>query len=70
MAALLVYEHVLIRPDDLTRVNIAFFNVNVVISVGLLLVSVVDILVLMKLRSWSASKASLPTSLVLAVQSG
>ena len=45
VAALLIYEHVLIRPDDLTRVNIAFFNVNVVISVGLLLVSVVDILV-------------------------
>ena len=45
VAALLVYEHTLIRPDDLTRVNIAFFNINAVISVGLLLVSVVDILV-------------------------
>jgi 4-hydroxybenzoate polyprenyltransferase len=45
VAALLVYEHALIRADDLTRVNVAFFNVNVVISVGLLLVSVVDILV-------------------------
>ena len=44
VAALLVYEHALIRPEDLTRVNIAFFNINVVISVGLLLVSVVDIL--------------------------
>jgi 4-hydroxybenzoate polyprenyltransferase len=45
VAALLVYEHALIRPDDLTRVNLAFLNVNVVISVGLLLVSLVDILV-------------------------
>ena len=45
VAALLVYEHALIRPDNLTRVNVAFYNVNVVISVGLLLVSVVDILV-------------------------
>jgi 4-hydroxybenzoate polyprenyltransferase len=45
VAALLVYEHALIRPDDLTRVNVAFFNVNVIISVGLLLVAVVDILV-------------------------
>jgi 4-hydroxybenzoate polyprenyltransferase len=45
VAALLVYEHALIRPDDLTRVNVAFFNVNVVISMGLLLVSLVDILV-------------------------
>ena len=43
VAALLVYEHALIRPDDLTRVNVAFFNVNVMISMGLLLVSVVDI---------------------------
>ncbi len=45
VAALLIYEHALIRPDDLTRVNVAFFNVNVVIGVGLLLFSVVDILV-------------------------
>jgi 4-hydroxybenzoate polyprenyltransferase len=45
VAALLSYEHAIIRPDDLTRMNVAFFNVNVVISVGLLLVSVVDILV-------------------------
>jgi 4-hydroxybenzoate polyprenyltransferase len=45
VAALLIYEHALIRPDDLMRVNVAFFNVNVVISVGLLLVSVVDILI-------------------------
>jgi 4-hydroxybenzoate polyprenyltransferase len=45
VAAMLIYEHALIRPDDLTRVNVAFFNVNVVIGVGLLLFSVVDILV-------------------------
>jgi 4-hydroxybenzoate polyprenyltransferase len=45
VAALLVYEHALISPDDLTRVNVAFFNVNVVIGVGILLFSVVDILV-------------------------
>ena len=32
---LLVYEHWLVRPDDLTRVNRAFFQVNGVISVGL-----------------------------------
>lgn len=35
---LLAYEHWLVRPDDLTRVNQAFFQVNSVISVGLLLV--------------------------------
>ena len=38
VALLLIYEHALVRPDDLTRVNAAFFNVNVVISVGLFVV--------------------------------
>jgi 4-hydroxybenzoate polyprenyltransferase len=45
VAALLVYEHALVRPDNLTRVNVAFFQVNVVISMGLLVVSVLDLLV-------------------------
>ncbi len=41
---LLVYEHALVRPDDLTRVNIAFFNVNIAISLGLLIVGMIDLL--------------------------
>jgi 4-hydroxybenzoate polyprenyltransferase len=45
VAALLIYEHALVRPDDLTRVNVAFFQVNVLISMGLLVVGVVDLLV-------------------------
>jgi 4-hydroxybenzoate polyprenyltransferase len=45
VAALLIYEHALVRPDDLTRVNVAFFQVNVVISVGLLVVTLVDLLI-------------------------
>jgi 4-hydroxybenzoate polyprenyltransferase len=45
VAVLLAYEHALVRPDDLTRVNIAFFQVNVIISLGLLMVAVVDLLV-------------------------
>jgi 4-hydroxybenzoate polyprenyltransferase len=44
IAALLVYEHWLVRPDDLSRVNRAFFHVNAVVSVGLLVVGVVDLL--------------------------
>ncbi len=36
IAALLLYEHWLVRPDDLTRVNIAFFHVNAAISLGVL----------------------------------
>ncbi|MFN0199733.1 MAG: UbiA-like polyprenyltransferase [Planctomycetaceae bacterium] len=43
VAGLLAYEHWLVRPDDLTRVNIAFFNVNAVISLGLLLLGAMDI---------------------------
>ena len=44
IAALLIYEHSLVRPDDLSRVNRAFFNVNAVISVGLFVVGTVDLL--------------------------
>ena len=45
ITALLVYEHALVRPDDLTRVNRAFFHVNAVVSLGLLGIGVVDLLV-------------------------
>jgi 4-hydroxybenzoate polyprenyltransferase len=44
VALLLVYEHAIVRPDDLTRVNVAFFQVNVGISLGLLVVGVADLL--------------------------
>ncbi len=46
IAGLLVYEHRLVRPDDLSRVNQAFFQVNVVISLGLLVVGLLDLTVL------------------------
>ncbi|HMP03103.1 MAG TPA: UbiA-like polyprenyltransferase [Gemmatales bacterium] len=41
---LLAYEHWLVRPDDLTRVNEAFFLVNVVISLGLFGLILADVL--------------------------
>jgi 4-hydroxybenzoate polyprenyltransferase len=44
VAVLLIYEHRLVRPDDLSRVNVAFFQVNIVISIGLLIVTVLDLL--------------------------
>ena len=44
IAALLLYEHAIVRPDDLTRVNQAFFNVNAVVSIGLLLIGSIDLL--------------------------
>jgi 4-hydroxybenzoate polyprenyltransferase len=43
VAILLAYEHSLVRPDDLARVNLAFFHVNAVISVGLFIVALADI---------------------------
>jgi 4-hydroxybenzoate polyprenyltransferase len=36
VTGLLAYEHSLVRPDDLSRVNVAFFNINGYISVTLL----------------------------------
>ncbi|MGQ9575675.1 MAG: UbiA-like polyprenyltransferase [Thermoguttaceae bacterium] len=44
IAALLVYEHLLVRPTDLSRLNQAFFHVNAVVSVGLFCVGTLDIL--------------------------
>lgn len=45
VAVLLLYEHWLVRPDDLSRVNQAFFNVNGVISIGLLVIVVIQLIV-------------------------
>jgi len=45
IAILLAYEHWLVRPDDLTRVNRAFFQVNGVISVGLLVLVLIQLAV-------------------------
>lgn len=42
IALLLLYEHTLVRPDDLQRVNVAFFHVNAAISVWLLLAAWID----------------------------
>jgi 4-hydroxybenzoate polyprenyltransferase len=46
VAGLLVYEHLLVRPDDLTRVNAAFFNVNAIVSIGLFITTTIDLLVI------------------------
>jgi 4-hydroxybenzoate polyprenyltransferase len=45
VAGLLVYEHALVRPDDLSRVNQAFFHVNAVVSLGLFLVLVAQLVI-------------------------
>lgn len=43
IAVLLGYEHWIVRPEDLRRVNQAFFHVNAVVSVGLLVVGTIDL---------------------------
>lgn len=45
VATLLIYEHALVRPDDLSRVNVAFFQVNIGISLGLLAIALTDLAV-------------------------
>ena len=45
VAVLLIYEHALVRPNDLSRVNAAFFNVNAIISLGLFAVGTLDLLI-------------------------
>jgi 4-hydroxybenzoate polyprenyltransferase len=44
VALLLVYEHWLVGPDDLTRLNVAFFNVNAIVSMGLLVIGALDLI--------------------------
>lgn len=44
VAGLLVYEHWLVGPTDLTRINAAFFRVNAVVSVGLFVIGTIDML--------------------------
>ena len=43
IGALLLYEHALVRPGDLSRVNVAFFNVNALISAALLVAGLMDL---------------------------
>jgi len=45
IAALLLYEHWLVRPEDLSKLNVAFFHVNVVVGIGLLVCTVLDLLI-------------------------
>jgi 4-hydroxybenzoate polyprenyltransferase len=44
-AVLLAYEHAIVHPDDLRRVDLAFFNVNGVISLVLFAATMAAILI-------------------------
>jgi 4-hydroxybenzoate polyprenyltransferase len=43
-AAVLAYEHVIVRPGDLSRVNRAFFTANGVIGIGLFAFALADLI--------------------------
>jgi 4-hydroxybenzoate polyprenyltransferase len=49
-ALVLVYEHAIVKPDDLSRVNRAFFTANGVIGIVLLAFAVADLVLLQGLR--------------------
>ena len=42
-SAVLVYEHAILHKDDLSRLNVAFFNLNGVVSVALCLFTYLDL---------------------------
>ena len=44
-AALVAYEQTLVKADDLSKLNFAFFNLNGYISVGLSIFTILDVLI-------------------------
>jgi 4-hydroxybenzoate polyprenyltransferase len=49
-AAAFTYEHAIVRADDLSRVNRAFFTANGVVGLGLLAMAVADLVLTGGLR--------------------
>lgn len=46
VAGLLIYEHSIVRPDDLSRLDMAFFNMNGYISVSVFVFTFLDVVLL------------------------
>jgi 4-hydroxybenzoate polyprenyltransferase len=44
VTALLVYEHAIVRPNDLSRLGVAFFNLNGYVSVAFFVATLIDVL--------------------------
>jgi 4-hydroxybenzoate polyprenyltransferase len=42
---ILVYEHRLVQPDDLSRLDAAFFNLNAVMAATVFIFAFVDVVV-------------------------
>jgi 4-hydroxybenzoate polyprenyltransferase len=43
VTALLAYEHAIVRPDDLSRLNVAFFTLNGYVSVAFFVATLIDV---------------------------
>jgi len=44
VTVLLVYEHAIVRPNDLSRLDMAFFNLNGYVSVAFFVATLIDVL--------------------------
>jgi 4-hydroxybenzoate polyprenyltransferase len=44
VGVMLVYQHRIVKPDDLNKVNFAFFNLNAYLSLGLFLFTLIDVI--------------------------
>jgi len=42
-AAVLAYEHAIVKPNDLSRVNVAFFTANGIVSIMLMSAAILDV---------------------------
>ncbi len=45
IGVVLLYQHSMVSPDNLTRVNAAFFGVNAIVSVGMFLLVVAQVII-------------------------
>jgi 4-hydroxybenzoate polyprenyltransferase len=45
IATILFWEHRLVTPNDLSRINRAFFDFNAYVSIGYLLTTIADLLI-------------------------
>ena len=45
VAALIIYEHSLVKPNDLSKVDVAFFNVNGYISITIFVAALIAVYV-------------------------
>ena len=44
VAVMLIYQHAIVKPNDLSRLNFAFFNLNAYMSIGLFLFTLIDVI--------------------------